>query len=144
MFWFNKKDPRALFIDNRTLRPVRLSNGATFKVEPDKIADFRDMPFSDETFSLVVFDPPHVRNAGEKSMLATKYGYLNKETWRDDIRRGFAECFRVLKQNGVLCFKWNECHIPLREILALTPELPLFGNRGGKVLKTHWVVFIKT
>ena len=143
MFWFDKKDPRAFFIDNREVEPTVLSNGATFQVRPDKVADFRDMPFDDATFSLVVFDPPHVRNAGEKSRLANKYGYLNKNTWQEDLRRGFAECFRVLKPNGILCFKWNECHIPLRDILALTSNKPLFGNRGGKALKTHWVVFIK-
>jgi hypothetical protein len=75
--------------------------------------------------------------------LAKKYGYLHRGTWSDDLRRGFAECFRVLKYNGVLVFKWNEMHIPLKDILALTPMKPLFGNRGGKAAKTHWVVFIK-
>lgn len=143
MFWFDKKDARALFIDKREVSPRKMSNGATFSVVPDVVMDFRRMSFLDETFSLVVFDPPHVLNAGEKSMLATKYGYLEK-TWRDDFRQGFSECFRVLKPNGVLVFKWNECHIPLREILSLTPYSPLFGNRGGKAAKTHWVVFIKS
>ncbi len=76
-------------------------------------------------------------------MLATKYGYLEK-TWREDLEQGFSECFRVLKPDGVLVFKRNECHVPLREILALTPYKPLFGNRGGKAAKTHWVVLIKS
>lgn len=143
MFWFDKKDSRAVFIDNRTMEPTKMSNGATINVTPDILMDFREMTFPDSSFNLVVFDPPHIKNAGEKSFMARKYGYLNAHTWKEDIRAGFAECFRVLKPGCSLIFKWNECHIPLKEILALTPELPLFGNRGGKAAKTHWVVFIK-
>lgn len=144
MFWFDKKDERAIFIDKRTMEPTLMSNGATLSVAPDIVMDFRDMNFPDDNFSLVVFDPPHIKNAGDKSFLAKKYGYLNKDTWKEDLRLGFSECFRVLKPGGTLVFKWNECHIPLKEILSLTQYLPLFGNRGGKAAKTHWVVFIKS
>jgi hypothetical protein len=31
----------------------------------------------------------------------------------------------------------------LREILALTPEKPLYGHRSGRRERTHWVAFIK-
>ena len=56
---------------------------------------------------------------------------------------GFAECFRVLKPNGTLIFKWCETQIPLRDILALTPEKPLYGHKGGAKSVTHWVAFLK-
>lgn len=59
------------------------------------------------------------------------------------IRRGFAECFRVLGDGGFLVFKWNEVEIPLTRILALTPEKPLFGHKSGKTNQTHWVCFMK-
>jgi len=69
---------------------------------------------------------------------------LLPDVGRDDLRKGFEECFRVLKPDGVLVFKWNECHIPLRDILALAPKKPLFGRRGGRRSdKTHFVVFQK-
>lgn len=71
-----------------------------------------------------------------------KYGALYSD-WRDMLRKGFAECLRVLESNGVLIFKWNETDIPVREILQLTPQKPLFGNRSGKLSKTHWICFIK-
>jgi hypothetical protein len=58
-------------------------------------------------------------------------------------RRGFEECFRVLKPEGTLIFKWAETQFPVSEILSLTPERPLFGQRCGKTAKTHWVVFMK-
>lgn len=143
MFWFDKNHPDALYLDNRTMAPRKFSNGATLSVRPDIVMDFRELDLPDNSFYLVIFDPPHVLNAGDKSFLASKYGYLKKETWREDLRAGFAECFRVLKPNGTLIFKWNEMHIPLKEILALTPNRPIIGNRGGKAAKTHWVVFMK-
>lgn len=143
MFWFDKRNPNALFVDNRTMPPTEFSNGATLEVKPDKIMDFRSLDLPDNTFNLVVFDPPHILNAGDKSFLAKKYGYLKRNTWRDDLRAGFAECFRVLRPNGVLVFKWHEMHIPIKDILALTPHQPLFGNRSGKSSKTHWVCFMK-
>ena len=39
-------------------------------VDPDVVADFRDMPFEDDVFDMVVFDPPHLRHVGENSWLA--------------------------------------------------------------------------
>lgn len=144
MFWFDKNHPDALYLDKRRMKPTKMSNGATLEVKPDRIMDFRSLDLPTNTFSLVVFDPPHVLNAGDKSFLAKKYGYLERDTWKDDLTKGFSECFRVLKPDGVLIFKWCEMHIPLKDILALTPWKPLFGNRGGKAAKTHWVVFMKT
>jgi hypothetical protein len=74
-----------------------------------------------------------------------KYGVLDKETWRDDLTKGFAECFRVLKNEGTLIFKWNEVSIPLKEILTLVPPpyKPVLGHPSGKRMGTHWVLFIK-
>lgn len=124
--------------------------GATYLVKrarvrsviPDRVHDFRAMDYEDETFQMVVFDPPHLF-VGENSYMATCYGGLNKETWRDDLTRGFSECFRVLKIGGFLIFKWNESDVPLREILALTPYKPMFGHPSGKAQATHWVCFMK-
>lgn len=57
MFWFNKKHPDALYIDNRTMAPTKQTNGATITVAPDEVMDFRKLGLPDESFSLVVFDP---------------------------------------------------------------------------------------
>jgi hypothetical protein len=45
--------------------------------------------------------------AGCESWLRLKYGILTDE-WRDDLCKGFAECFRALKPGQFLIFKWNE------------------------------------
>lgn len=97
------------------------------------------MPFDDESFHLVVFDPPHLIRAGDNSWLAKKYGKLD-ELWPIDIRQGFNECMRVLKTNGTLIFKWNEDQVSLSEVLEAIDCEPLFGNRRSK---THWLVFMK-
>ena len=75
--------------------------------------------------------------------MRAKYGRLDPERWQDDLRAGFAECFRVLATDGVLIFKWAETQIKVRDILALTPQRPLFGHPSGKRAATHWIVFMK-
>jgi hypothetical protein len=143
-FYFDKKDKRVLFGDIRVKETHLLTNGQTIHIEPDEVMDFRAIPYPDETFKVVVFDPPHMLNLSEKSWMRKKYGVLDKETWQDDIGKGFAECFRVLKDEGTLIFKWNEVSIPLKDILTLTPYKPVLGHPSGKRMGTHWVLFIKT
>ena len=149
MWWFNKVDERALFGDRRreiltlTDRSHGNADGTrTLRIDPDVTLDFRSLPYPDETFYLVAFDPPHLVRAGSKSWMAAKYGKLGPD-WREDLRAGFAECFRVLRPHGVLVFKWNETQVKIREVLSLTPQRPLFGNTSGKKAGTHWIVFLK-
>jgi len=75
------------------------SGTRTIRIEPDTLLDFRALPYPDGSFKLVAFDPPHLVHAGPRSWLAAKYGRLG-ENWRDDLRLGLAECFRVLASNG--------------------------------------------
>jgi SAM-dependent methyltransferase len=150
-FWFDKNDDRALFVDardedavvpNGTRKDGTVWQGWTVKVHPDVQADFGNMPFPSDTFALVVMDPPHLENLRPTSRLRKQYGTL-LPGWRDVLRAGFAECFRVLRPEGVLIFKWCEYEVPVREVLALTPHKPLFGHRSGKLGKTHWIAFLK-
>lgn len=142
MFWFNKNNPDVIFMDNRKFNGT-LCDGRRFEVNPDVVGDFRNIPYPDNSFSLVVFDPPHLIKVGENSWLAKKYGRLNPDTYSHDLRQGFQECFRILKPNGVLIFKWNETDIKTNEIIKLSPIPPLFGHKSGKLNKTHWLVFSK-
>lgn len=142
MFWLNKSDPRAVFADIRS-ESHTLCDGRSLHIAPDVIADFRALPFPDNKFSQVVFDPPHLVNVGEKAWMGKKYGRLNRETWQEDIRLGFAEAFRVLRPLGTLIFKWNETQIPASQIIALTDQVPTIWQRTGKSDKTHWILFLK-
>lgn len=147
MFWFDRADERAVFGDIRNVEynlTDKSSAGGSRQliIAPDQQMDFRALPFADETFHLVVFDPPHLSQNGSTGWLAKKYGKLGAD-WRIDIRVGFAECFRVLRTSGILIFKWNEHEVKVSEILKLTDAKPLFGNRCGKTAKSHWIVFMK-
>lgn len=138
MFWFDKDNKDVIFMDNRELEDT-LCDGRKLVIEPDVVGDFRNIPYKDNTFKLVVFDPPHLIKAGENSWLAKKYGKLN-ETWPMDIKNGFKECMRVLDKYGILIFKWNEEQIKVKDILKVIDYKPLFGNKRAK---THWLVFMK-
>lgn len=142
MFYFDKNDPRVLFCDNRQIKTT-LCDGRKFEINPDVVCDFTKLPFSDNSFKLVVFDPPHLKGKDNPTgWQHIKYGYLDKN-WKGVLSQGFKECFRVLEPSGILIFKWNETDIPLGEILKLTNEKPLLGHKSGKLNKTHWVCFIK-
>lgn len=141
MFWFDKQNPDVEFCDNRKLE-AELCDGRMFYVAPDTLSDFTALPFEDNSFWHVVFDPPHFVNAGEESWTAKKYGTLPKD-WKALLRAGFNECMRVLKPNGTLIFKWNEYQIPVREVIDAVGKKPLYGHKSGKQQKTHWMAFIK-
>ena len=68
MFWFDKNNDKVIFMDNRVLHDT-LCDGRRLDIEPDIIGDFRNIPFKDNTFSMVVFDPPHLLKAGGKFMV---------------------------------------------------------------------------
>ena len=138
MFWFDKTHPHTVFMDNRVVHDI-LCDGRKLDIEPDIVGDFRSIPFGDDAFHMVVFDPPHLARVGENSWMAKKYGKLS-ETWPEDLKKGFSECMRVLKPNGTLIFKWNEQQVRLSEVLEAIDYKPLFGNRRGG---THWLVFMK-
>ena len=149
MMWFDREHPEALYVDQRretvtvTDRSHGKQNGTrTVAIDPDELVDFRNMPYPDESFRLVVFDPPHLIRAGPRSWLAAKYGKLGPD-WQNDLKQGFAECFRVLKPEGVLVFKWNETQVKVKDILSVATHAPLFGHPSGRKGLTHWYVFLK-
>lgn len=138
MWWFDKFDSRTTYMDNRSFEG-ELCDGRRFEVKPDVMGDFTAIPFPDDSFYLVLFDPPHLERCGDNSWLFLKYGRLPPD-WKDKLSKGFAECFRVLKPFGTLIFKWNEEQIRLSEILKLTTEKPVVAH---KKQKTHFVIFQK-
>lgn len=92
--WFNKNHPLALYCDRReeewekefgTQKSTR-----HIKVHPDMLCDFRQLPFEDNTFNLVVFDPPHiVSKNGDNRWFTKAYGfYTTKEEALDSVRGG--------------------------------------------------------
>lgn len=142
IFWFDKQNPNVEFCDNRTVEYHEYYPCRYIEIKPDTICDFTALPFEDKTFKLVVFDPPHLKQAGETSWLVMKYGKLPKD-WPIMIHDGFWECMRVLDDYGTLIFKWSEVQITVSEVLKVIQAEPLFGHRVGRLNNTHWMAFMK-
>ena len=146
--WFDKNHPNAICCDKRDVEFTGIWKGTkrdserTCCVHPDVICDFTDLPFEDNTFPLVVFDPPHLLNVGENAWIAKKYGKL-EENWPQMLHDGFRECMRVLKPDGVLIFKWSEYDVPAEAVWKALGQKPLFGHHSGKRSKTFWGCFMK-
>ena len=146
--WFNKEHPATVYCDVREeeLTGIWGSEGGQSErkciVKPDIQCDFTDLPFEDESFCLVVFDPPHLRYAGENSWLVKKYGRLD-ERWPEILHDGFQECMRTLKEDGVLIFKWAETDIPAQKVWEAMGQKPLFGHHSGKKSNTFWACYMK-
>lgn len=100
------------------------------------------LPFPDESFSLVIFDPPHLKHVGDNAWLAKKYGKVAPD-WPQMLHDGFQECMRVLRMDGVLIFKWSEYDIPAMDVWKAVGQKPLFGHHNGKRSKTFWGCFMK-
>lgn len=119
-----------------------------YEIAPDEQQDFRDLPYPDESFNLVVFDPPHpIRPGGMAGITGAtlrKWGCLHAETWQDDLSSGFSELWRVLRPGGTLVFKFNDESADFRDVLELAPAPPLFGTsvNDGRT-ETRWFVFYK-
>jgi len=75
--------------------------------------DFRKLPYADNSFDVVVFDPPYAHNPGK---MIVDDNYKNAKTtkglYHNDIlelyREGMQESYRILKPNGTLWVKGQD------------------------------------
>ncbi|HIS50417.1 MAG TPA: class I SAM-dependent methyltransferase, partial [Candidatus Gallacutalibacter pullistercoris] len=84
--WFNKNHPAAVYCDKRKEAYANIWASTNSKserqcvVNPDIQCDFTNLPFEDNSFPLVIFDPPHLTGAKETAWLVKKYGKLD-DNW---------------------------------------------------------------
>jgi len=126
MIWPNKKPPNVIFMDKET----------SLYVVPHLFADFRELPFRDNVFDCVIFDPPHSCSLppwwnsprGEKNdpwanypkSRRSWYGkFDNKRDMFSSIHKAQKEFARVAKR---LCLKWSELEVSLWKILPFFRE----------------------
>jgi len=140
--WYNKSHPLVTYLDKR--------NGkyGKYKINPDIVADWtKELPFDNEYFDVILFDPPHIIRPKnyEKSHMINEYGWLNRATYKKDLKKGLKELFRVLKPEGMLIFKWcdNRKETDIKMILKLFPYPPICGTKTGTSNKNHWICFLK-
>lgn len=145
-------------------------------IKPNIFADTRILSFKDECFDNIFFDPPYCwavysgmyafpdlesynkakekwKRAEEYCKIPPYYGmdkYSNRSALIAYIYRSLKEFHRVLKDDALLWFKWNDMVIPFSNILALFEDWKLLmkiynvrtGGKG-KTAKTFWFVFEK-
>lgn len=142
MFYIDKENENVLFCDNRFFETTfdKVGGSGKFSVKPDMIVDFKNLPFENETFNLVIFDPPHIIRGSDKSFMCQKYGRLSKN-WKVELKKGFDECMRVLRVGGTLIFKWSEAQISLTDILNCFNKKPLIAQKSSKT--SHFCIFYK-
>lgn len=146
--YIDNREETAGFVDDAVPESLR-PNNPNYSVKPDEVEDYRDLPYDDGEFNLIVFDPPHiVRSDGMETLtgvMTKKYGCLHAETWQDDLRRGFEELFRVLAPGGTLVFKFSDVDVDFETVLELAPMEPLFGTNTKNLTNhvTRWFVFYK-
>lgn len=142
-WWWDKQHPLAVYVDNRVAPPGSRADRPNWSVEPDIVADFRELPFDDQAFQLVLFDPPHIAREQPSGNIANQFGALTRSTEQDDLRRGLTECWRVLAPGGTLVLKWAGA---LERVRPHFPTDPIVGTRTlrrGSGLGTRWFIFYK-
>lgn len=139
-------------------------------VKPTIFCDNTQTPFSDGVFDTVISDPPHFYN--DKSSF---YAFPDKETYQlkfkgyGDIPRYYGgdkyktqtqllgyvhrlqkECYRILKDEGLLWLKWNETYITINTVLALFDnwnvllQIPVrLSNPNRTEKQTYWMCLCK-
>lgn len=142
-WWFDKNDPEMFGLDIRVVDKGFIEVQPNWCVKPDIVGSYCDMPFDDETFSLIIWDIPH-KLKEDSGLITKKYGHLG-ENWREDTKKGFEECWRVLKKNGTLIFKWCDLDIKVSTMLNLFHTKPKAGTITKKgVNQTYFLIFFKS
>jgi len=148
--WFQKNHPFVTFMDIRKGKYYHVTkNGkkTVFEINPDVVSEWKDCPFPDNHFDMIIFDPPHIirgKNWNEENCkFAKEYGRLYSENWEQTLKEGINKLFRVLKTEGVFILKWCEQSRNIKKVIKLFPYKPLFGTQTGQKTKTYWICFIK-
>jgi hypothetical protein len=146
--WYQKNHPYVTFMDKRKeeFQSAHLhQKKRTYRINPDVVSEWKNAPFPDEYFDVVLFDPPHIiwSKPHIEGTIEKENGHLDAGDWEQVLQEGITKLFSILKSDGIFILKWCEVKIPVKKIIEMCPYNPLFGTRTGQANKTHWIVFIK-
>ena len=79
MFWFDKNNKNAIYMDNRELEDT-LCDGRKLEVKPDIVGDFRNIPFKDNSFIDYILNVqiPIIKNKKDIILKEVKINDLKK------------------------------------------------------------------
>ena len=158
--WQTKKAEDIIYIDIEK----------QLKTKPTIFADNTNTPFLSEIFDTIFYDPPH--RWGGEPFFHGQVGFLQKRQWArtkpfawtyygwdkyktrlqliKHIYHAQKEFKRILKQDGLLWLKWNECEISLNRILAIfsdwTEIMRLYisdPTHTASKHQTYWICLTK-
>jgi len=125
---------------------------------PNLVADNTAMPFSERSFDVVVYDPPHIPNQGRDKQkdFNSRFGLVlrspkeNHYTFTHTFPPFLREAYRVLKPEGILLCKITDyvhhhryqwAHIELINAALATGFLPcdcIIKIRKGPIIDPKW------
>ena len=100
MMWKNKNPHNVVFVDKET----------RLRIPPDLFCDNRYLPFRDNCFGCVIFDPPHASKGPNSGLFSdprsgSYYGLgITRKELLYNLLYAPRELFRVSKR---VCFKWS-------------------------------------
>ena len=151
--WYQKNHPFVTFMDKKKGNIIRRSENCKlkhqrfWKCNPNVVSEWKDAPFPDNHFDMIVFDPPHLIVDRNKKLpaMAQAYGYLYKDNWRQELKQGIKKLFEILKPEGIFILKWCENSVKVDEIIRLCPYPPMFGSNTKSKGHTEnfWILFLK-
>lgn len=143
--WLDKNNKATVYIDIRKKDRGYIPARPNWECQPDIIADTRKLPFKDNTFKLIVWDPPHIKRNYDNHYFGKKYGILSPITWPSDLKNSFNELWRVLNNHGILTLKFSNSDIPFKKVLRQFHVQPLFGTTTSRNdrIETRWFTFMK-
>jgi hypothetical protein len=64
-------------------------------------SDFTALPYGDAAFDVAIFDPPHLADAGQKSIMAARYGTYKNVDLEPAVPAGCREAWRVARVGAI-------------------------------------------
>ena len=143
MMWFDKNNKDTLYCDIRECEKGHIEHCPNWECKPDVICDYKDLPFDDKSFKLIVWDIPHIiKDSG--GIINKKDGSLG-DNLKEDTKKAFDSIWSKLDIHGTLIFKYSDLNIKITDMLKLFSVKALFGTRTKKsVNSTYWICFFKT
>ena len=144
--WKNKNPDQVIFLDEE----IRL------RIPPHIFSVWRYLPFRDNSFDCIIFDPPHVfslTSQFNKDPKAKPHGQKKIPGWYGAFKSridALTQIFHAQKEFSRvaprMCFKWNEASLSLWNVIGLFDCWKVQFKVPAKHLrsvKTWWVKFIR-
>ena len=147
MWGRNKHPDGVIFLDKET----------NLRIKPDVIATWDQIPYPDDYFHCIIFDPPHVfseTSMYNKDPQARPNGAKKIPGWYGafkDKREAIIQIHGAQKEFARLaprmCFKWNDASLSIDRILTVFTEWDVqFMEQAptrGKKPSTWWVKLVR-